>query len=171
MLPVGSIYIAIVNTDPAVSLGYGTWEAFATGRVLIGVDPTDPMFDAAEKTGGSKTVTLDATQIPAHSHPVVDPGHTHVQNAHTHVQNPHNHLTQRYPTATGASSGFTIDTSMSGVLADNTLPVKDATAVNQNATAVNQSSQAGISVGNTGGGSAHSNVQPSIAVFMFKRVA
>lgn len=53
------------------------------------------------------------SEIVNHTHPVTDPGHTH--------------LTQRYPTATGASSGFTIDTSMSGTLADNTLPTKTAT--------------------------------------------
>jgi len=50
---------------------------------------------------------------------------------HTHavaVTDPgHAHLTQRYPTATGGSSGFTIDTSMSGTLADNTQPVKTNT--------------------------------------------
>ena len=53
--------------------------------------------------------------------------HTHAVN----VTDPgHTHLTQRYPTATGGSSGFTIDTSMSGTLADNTLPVKaNATGV------------------------------------------
>jgi len=48
-----------------------------------------------------------------HSVTVTDPGHAH--------------LTQRYPTATGGSSGFTIDTSMSGTLADNTQPVKTNT--------------------------------------------
>jgi hypothetical protein len=64
-------------------------------------------------TGGSATHThADHTGILNHTHPVTDPGHTH--------------LTQRYPTATGGSSGFTIDTSMSGTLADNTLPTKTA---------------------------------------------
>lgn len=62
-------------------------------------------------TGGSASHTHAAhTGVINHTHPVTDPGHTH--------------LTQRYPTATGASSGFTIDTSMSGTLADNTLPTK-----------------------------------------------
>ena len=63
------------------------------------------------QTGGSDNIT----QVLNHTHAVniTDPGHTH--------------LTQRYPTATGTSSGFTIDTSMSGTLADNTLPTKTAT--------------------------------------------
>jgi len=60
------------------------------------------------------TFTGDAsTAVLNHTHPVTDPGHTH--------------LTQRYPTATGSNSGFTIDTSMSGTLADNTLPTKSNT--------------------------------------------
>ena len=62
-------------------------------------------------TGGAATHTHAAhSGVINHTHPVTDPGHTH--------------LTQRYPTATGALSGFTIDTSMSGTLADNTLPTK-----------------------------------------------
>lgn len=65
-------------------------------------------------TGGTATHAHAAhTGVISHTHPVTDPGHTH--------------LTQRYPTATGASSGFTIDTSMSGTLANNTLPTASAT--------------------------------------------
>lgn len=63
-------------------------------------------------TGGAAQHQHTYTEVPNHTHPVnvTDPGHSH--------------LTQRYPTATGSSSGFTIDTSMSGTIADNTLPVK-----------------------------------------------
>lgn len=71
-------------------------------------------------TGGSDNITptgsvSSISDILNHTHAVniTDPGHTH--------------LTQRYPTATGSSSGFTIDTSMSGTLADNTLPTKTNT--------------------------------------------
>ena len=57
-LPVGSIYISVTPTNPAGTLGYGTWAAFAQGRVLIGVDPTDPDFDTVLETGGSKVAIL-----------------------------------------------------------------------------------------------------------------
>lgn len=57
-LPVGSVYISVTDTDPASTLGYGTWVQFAQGRVLVGVDPTDPDFDVVLKTGGSKTAIL-----------------------------------------------------------------------------------------------------------------
>lgn len=155
--PVGSVFTSVVSTNPATLLGFGTWVAFAAGRVLVGIDAGDPDFDTARETRGSKTHTLTESEIPSH---------THTQNAHGHnvTDTGHTHLTQRYPTATGSSSGFTIDTSMSGTLADNTLPTKTATAgvTVQNATAVNQ---------NTGGGAAHNNVQPSIVVYFWERTA
>jgi microcystin-dependent protein len=68
MLPIGSVYIAVVSTNPATLLGYGTWAAFATGRMLTGIDPAQTEFDAIEKTGGSKTVTLTPSQMPIHAH-------------------------------------------------------------------------------------------------------
>lgn len=151
--PIGCGFIAFVPTNPATLLGFGTWVSAGTGRMLVGIDPADPDFDTVRKTGGAKTVTLTEAQMPAH---------THVQNAHTHAQDAHSHLTQRYPTATGALSGFTIDTSMSGTPANNTLPTAAATAVNQNATAVNQ---------NTGGGQAHPNLPPYIVIYLWERTA
>lgn len=155
--PVGSVFTAVVATNPATLLGFGTWAAFGAGRMLVGLDAGQTEFDVAEEVGGAKTHTLTEAEMPAH---------THVQNAHTHtLTDPgHTHLTQRYPTATGASSGFTIDTSMSGTLADNTLPTKNAvTGVTaQNATAVNQT---------TGSGAAHNNLPPYIVVYFWKRTA
>jgi hypothetical protein len=62
--PVGSIYInAGVTTNPATLLGFGTWVAFGAGRVMVGLNGADPLFDALEETGGSKDATL-----VSHSH-------------------------------------------------------------------------------------------------------
>lgn len=66
--PVGSIYITTVSTNPATVLGFGTWSAFSAGRVLVGFDASQSEFDAVEETGGAKTHTLTATEIPAHVH-------------------------------------------------------------------------------------------------------
>jgi hypothetical protein len=39
LYPVGSLYINASNaTNPATLLGFGTWEAFGTGKVLVGID-------------------------------------------------------------------------------------------------------------------------------------
>lgn len=54
--PVGSIYISTNATNPAVSLGFGTWTAFGAGRVPVGFDAGQTEFDVDEETGGAKTV-------------------------------------------------------------------------------------------------------------------
>ena len=52
--PVGSIYINATNsTNPGTLLGFGTWVAFGAGRVPVGFDSTNTLFDSAEETGGS----------------------------------------------------------------------------------------------------------------------
>ena len=73
--PVGSIYInASNNTNPATLLGFGTWSAFGAGRVPVGFNAADPLFDTAEETGGSK----DAIVVShTHTATVTDPGHFH----------------------------------------------------------------------------------------------
>lgn len=73
--PVGSIYInATSASNPSTLLGFGTWEAFGAGRVLVGLDAGDALFDTAEETGGSK----DAVVVShTHTATVTDPGHVH----------------------------------------------------------------------------------------------
>jgi len=67
--PVGSVFIAVVATNPGTLLGYGTWAAIAAGRVLVGLDSGDTDFDTVEETGGAKTVTLTSAEMPSHTHP------------------------------------------------------------------------------------------------------
>ena len=69
--PIGSVFIAVVSTNPATLLGYGTWSAFGAGRVLVGIDAGDADFDTAEETGGAKTVDLAHTHALDHAHSVV----------------------------------------------------------------------------------------------------
>lgn len=94
--------------------------------------------DALGATGGAQTVTLDATMIPPHPHPVVDPGHPHP--IHTDTTQP----------GSGGGGNY--------LIAANTLgPGKLITA------GATDSATTGITVGNnTGGGQAHNNVQPTI---------
>ena len=70
--PVGSIYLAVVSTDPATLLGYGTWSAIGAGRVLVGLDSGDTDFDVVEETGGAKTVASAGSNAAeaAHTHSV-----------------------------------------------------------------------------------------------------
>ena len=61
--PVGSIYFSVNNVNPADLFG-GTWIAWGSGRVPVGVDSTQTEFDTVSKTGGNKT----------HSHPLSGAG-------------------------------------------------------------------------------------------------
>lgn len=54
--PTGSIYISTNNTNPSLLFGVGTWEAFGTGRTLVGIDTNQTEFNTIEKTGGSKAL-------------------------------------------------------------------------------------------------------------------
>ena len=67
--PVGSIYInAAVATNPGTLLGFGTWAAFGSGRVIVGLNAGDSDFDTVQETGGAKTHTLSTAELPSHTH-------------------------------------------------------------------------------------------------------
>lgn len=68
--PVGSIYMSVVETNPAELFG-GTWEAITPGRVLIGAGVSDFNISyIAGKKGGSTSRTLTSSNIPKHTHTV-----------------------------------------------------------------------------------------------------
>lgn len=52
IFPVGSLFFSTTPTNPSAWMG-GTWEIFGNGRVLVGVDSSDNLLNASEKTGGS----------------------------------------------------------------------------------------------------------------------
>jgi hypothetical protein len=115
--PVGSIYTnASVATNPGTLLGFGTWTAFGAGRVPVGFDSTNVLFDTAEETGGS----ADAI-VPSHTHTatstVTDPSHNHSYtqpSPGTFVQNINGTGQGAVSGTTGsASTGVTVATSIS----------------------------------------------------------
>ena len=78
LYPVGSIYTnSSVSTNPGTLLGFGTWTAFG-GRVMVGFDSGNSLFDTAEETGGSANAI-----VVSHTHTatVTDPGHLHAANS------------------------------------------------------------------------------------------
>ena len=77
LYPVGSIYTnAAVATNPATLLGFGTWAAYAEGRVPVG-KASSGTFNTLNATGGAETDshTLITSEIPAHSHKVAGGEH------------------------------------------------------------------------------------------------
>jgi microcystin-dependent protein len=145
--PIGSVFIAVVSTNPVTLLGYGTWSAFAAGRVLVGIDAGQTEFDTVEETGGAKTHTLVVGEIPAHNHSVTDGTHRHAER-----------LGGDLPAYTGSGGASdNIATSSTG----NNLVDRQYTDYASSA----------ITIQNTGGGAAHNNLQPYIVVYMWKRTA
>ena len=75
--PVGSIYFNMaVSTNPNTLLGMGTWVAYATGQVLVGIEGSGT-FDALDESLGAETFsgttgshTLSTSEIPAHTHTI-----------------------------------------------------------------------------------------------------
>lgn len=145
--PVGAVYIAVVNTSPETLFG-GTWVAFGTGRMLVGIDAAQTEFDTVEETGGSKTKVIGTTNLPPHTHTAT----AAADGAHKHSLN---------FTDAGAS-GANVSRGQTGS------PVtSNSSAVNESATHTHS-----ITVGNGPGTSAPMDVlNPYIVVYMWKRTA
>ena len=161
--PIGSIYISTNTTNPSEFLG-GVWAQIKDKFLLASGD-----IYSNGSTGGEATHTLTIDEMPSH---------THTQNSHTHTQSAHSHQlysTASYgsnanglkrsgdmqgvagvPTKDSSSSGYTWNDSKGHAVVSSITPTINGT------TATNQ---------NTGGGSAHNNMPPYLAVYMWKRTA
>jgi len=62
--PVGAILLSTVATDPAVLLGFGTWELYGTGRVLVGIDAGCDEFNEPGELGGERRHVLTCAEVP-----------------------------------------------------------------------------------------------------------
>lgn len=96
--PVGSIYTSVNNVNPGSFLPGTTWETFASGKMLVGVDATQSEFEHVEQEGGEIVKNMQ------HTHPTGDhvltldemASHTHgiylntQSNTHSHTMS-HSH--------------------------------------------------------------------------------
>jgi len=126
----------------------GATTGMGGGTFNPAVDPAiagNPAY-ALLGTAGSNTVTLSATEIPAHSHSataiVTDPGHLHT------ISYAHGEADQNEP----GTYGDLMD--MNGVKSSSTSTNTAVTGVS-----------VAVSVGSTGGGLAHANYQPGLGCY------
>ena len=101
--PVGAIYMSTTSANPSTFWTGTTWQAFATGKTIIGIDTSDTDFNSVNKTGGSKEVVLTVPNLPIHSHTVGDNSHSHTANGvgdHSHTLNDHAHYLPPHQHAT-----------------------------------------------------------------------
>ena len=144
--PVGSIYInAGVSTNPATLLGFGTWTAFGAGRVMVGLNASDALFDTLEETGGSKD-TIVVTHNHTATSTVTDPTHQHA-----------------------ASSGNFLSETNAGTYAYGG-PGGNISVIS-NTASVSTGVTVATTVANAGASGTNANLQPYIAVAMWKRTA
>lgn len=142
LYPVGSIYTnSSVSTNPGTLFGFGTWTAFGAGRVMVGFDSGNSLFDTAEETGGSAdAIVVSHTHTASSS--VSDPGHLH-----TYQQD--------------IVGNQFVGQTTAGNFARQTVNTSSATTGVSVSTTVNSAGSSGT----------NANYQPYITVYMWKRTA
>ena len=154
--PIGSIEINVSGTNPETYLG-GTWEAFGSGRTLVGINNDDSDFNVAEKTGGEKTHTLTTNEIPAHTHgskSLVGTWANWGEGSGMVSSTKNGYKVTGIVSAVGDNNQFGWGTS-TGRDSDNTSLKIDATHEHNS----------------IGGSQAHNNLQPYITVYFWKRIS
>lgn len=152
--PVGSIYINATNsTNPGTLLGFGTWAAFGAGRVPVGFNAADPLFDTAEETGGSK----DAITV----------AHTHTFSATTSSNGLHKHIG-----GTPTQGGLNLfgQSTTSGSWRTSHVVGEVGAGMYTDEVGNHTHTVSGTS-GSTGSSGTNANLQPYITVYMWKRTA
>ena len=195
--PVGAIYMSTTSANPSTFWTGTTWQAFATGKTIVGIDTSDTDFNSVNKVGGSKEVVLTIPNLPTHNHTVGDNSHSHTANGvgdHSHTLNDHSHYIAPHQhgtswgekNATGYWGNWGGTNSYIGTNStdfDNnmflTSPVDQWT---NGAGAVGMSGSGAHShtinatthshtLSNTGSNTAHSNLQPYIVTYIWKRIS
>jgi len=127
LFPVGTIYTqAAVATNPGTLLGFGTWEAFGAGKVMVGIDSGNTAFDTLNETGG-----VADSIIPAHTHTatsaVSDSGHFHSMSHKIGLDG-------AFPQGSGSSTAadYNTDSATTGITVATTVNSAGESATNKN---------------------------------------
>ena len=117
--------------NPNTLFPWQTWERYAKGRTLVGVNESDSAFSTVNKTGGAKTHKLTVNEMPSHNHAVTK------------------YSVPAYPSTTGDGKKVYWSSSSSswGYVGNSSLH------------------------SSVGGGAAHNNLQPYVAVYYWRRTA
>lgn len=154
--PVGTLYTNTANlTNPATLLGFGTWVEIGSGKVLVGQDTGDALFDTLGETGGSKNAIVvehnhTATSTSTSTSSVTDPGHAHTQ-------------------LTAGGYSFATGGDQNQAWAGGTRSVN--TGSSTTGISVSTSTTTTTTVANAGSSGTNANIQPYIVVKMWTRTA
>jgi microcystin-dependent protein len=191
-LPVGSVYLSVVSTNPSSLLGYGTWVQIAKGRALVGQDPADADWDVAEETRGEKLHTLTQSEMPSHYHTVDPPyantgtvsaDHAHYVSGNTgDISANHTHGTTEWTWVNASGAGATDQLSSTNTNAVLHMPRTDGVSNGHThwwgnwTGGINTNHYHGLDIGqfnsgSIGSGTAFNNIQPSFVIFVWKRTS
>ena len=151
-----SLYQALGNTYGSTDTTFNVPDL--RSRFIVGAGAgTGLSTYTLGQTVGAESVTLDATMIPSHSHgiAITDPGHPHTLTDHGHT---HTYRNYGINGSTGLSNGGFDPSNGNNPSQATSGPTADAYTVN--------SAQTNISavIGDTGGGLAHENRPPAMAL-------
>ena len=172
LFPIGAIYLTAGNTNPGTFLG-GTWTQIAQGRTLIGVGTLSSDTYTAGATGGAARVTLTTTEMPSHNHGGAT-GVTSTDHVHTGITSGSGNHQHTYERFTGGTSGSVATASIDG---NGPMRYNDygnsgwAGDHAHSFTTSNPSQTHTHPVSNEGGGAAHENRMPYLAVYFWQRTA
>lgn len=142
--PVGCLFMNTDGSDPATTLGFGTWVRYAKGQALVGV-ADNGTFSTPGTAVGNERHSITWGEMPAHNHGVNDPGHNH-SSANG----------QAVAIAASSTNHLTLSGTAQQITWGNTTTSWNGT---------------GISTQNAGNGDSMSLVQPSMPVYVFTRTA
>lgn len=158
--PVGTVYTNAANAaNPSTFFGFGTWVEIGSGKVLVGQDTGDALFDTLGETGGSKDAVVVAhthvgstASAGAHVHSITDPGHSHtysntIVGGSVYTDHSGNDTQQgyNYPQTSNSTTGISIQS--------------------------NGAHTHTVTVDSTGSSGTNANIQPYIVVKMWTRTA
>lgn len=162
--PVGSIYMSVNPANPSTLFG-GTWTAWGSGKVPVGVSANDSDFGTVEKTGGEKKHTLTKDEMPSHRH----------KGEYTDNWTFQNHAQKPYDTNTPIqTSQGTLDVEVQYKVNTDTLSTTSYYPKGSGATTnivCSETVKSMYGVADDGKGYSHNNLQPYITCYMWKRTA
>lgn len=163
--PVGSIYMSVNNVSPQTFLG-GTWTAWGSGKVPVGVNANDSDFATAEKTGGEKKHQLTTNEMPSHRH---IGQYSYTKTYTNHSQKPTDPPTQVLEVNQGTREVevqykvITDNVTTASYYASGSGPTNDIF--------FSEKVKSQYGVADNGSDIAHNNLQPYITCYMWKRTA
>lgn len=156
--PVGSLYFG-EGVNPNTVFSGTSWIRTGKGQVMLGVDESDSDYSAARKTGGAKTVTLAAAQLPSHTHTFTGAAVNSNAVSHTHKLLVGDALLWDRATSINAPALKKGDLAGTGHLS--------TTGAHTHTTGASTAS----TLANTGSGGAHNNLQPFVVCEIWERIA